>query len=438
MAFWNEKIETMDRRELESLQSERLRHTVQRVYERVPFYRRRLDEANVRPEDIHGIEDITRLPFTTKQDLRDTYPFGLFAVPLREVIRVHASSGTSGKPTVVGYTRGDIEHWAELMARNFAMVGVSSEDVFQNAANYGLFTGGLGIHYGIERIGATAVPSGTGNTIRQLELMRDFGVTVLHCTPSYALYLSEVASEMGIIDELRLRIGCFGAEPWSSSTRRELEDALHCKAYDSYGLSEMYGPGVAFECTEQDGLHIWEDYFFVEVIDPKTGEQVAEGEKGELVLTSLRKEAMPLIRYRTGDITRLLEDECACGRTMRRISRVLGRADDMLIVRGINVFPSQIEEVLMNIKEIGDQYQVIVDRKRHQLDEIVVRVELNEHSFTGEITDLQRLREYVEHRLRDMLNLRTRVELVEKGTIERTAGKAKRILDLRKLDGDWQ
>jgi len=438
MAFWDEKAETMARDELEMLQSRYLKDTVRRVYERVPFYRQRFDETGVRPEDIHGIGDITRLPFTRKQDLRDTYPFGLFAVPLERVVRVHASSGTSGKPTVVGYTQSDIEQWSDLMARNFTMVGVSSKDVFQNAVNYGLFTGGLGIHYGIERIGATAVPSGTGNTLRQLELMRDFGVTALHCTPSYALYLGEVASESGIIDDLKLKVGCFGAEPWAHSTRRELEDLLNCRAYDSYGLSEMYGPGVAFECEEQEGLHIWEDYFLVEVIDPETGEQVAEGEKGELVLTSLKKEAMPLIRYRTGDITRLLEDECACGRTARRISKVLGRVDDMLIVRGINVFPSQIEEVLANIKEIGGQYQVVVDRKRHHLDEIVVRVELNEHSFTGEIVDLQRLKEHVEHRLRDMLSLRTRVELVEKGTIERTAGKAKRIVDLRKLDGGGQ
>jgi len=435
VAFWDKKTETMGRDELERLQSKYLKHTVQRVYEHVSFYRQRLDEAGISPEDIHGIEDITRLPFTRKQDLRDTYPFGLFAVPLEKVVRVHASSGTSGKPTVVGYTQGDIEQWSELMARNFVMVGVDSKDVFQNAVSYGLFTGGLGVHYGIERVGATAVPSGTGNTLRQLELMRDFGVTVLHCTPSYALYLGEVAAESGIIDDLKLRIGCFGAEPWARSTRRELQDLLYCSAYDSYGLSEMYGPGVAFECEEQDGLHIWEDCFLVEVIDPETGEQLGEGEKGELVLTSLKKEAMPIIRYRTGDITRLLEDECACGRTVRRISKVLGRVDDMLVVRGINVFPTQIEEVLANIKEIGGHYQVVVDRKRHQLDEIVVKVELNEHSFTGEITDLQRLKEYVEHRLRDMLNLRTRVELVEKGTIERTAGKAKRIVDLRKLDG---
>jgi phenylacetate-CoA ligase len=430
--FWDEKIEKMPRDELKELQSKRLRYLVDYVYRNSPFYRRRLRDAGIHPEDISGIEDITKLPFTTKQDLRDNYPFGLFCVPLKKVIRVHASSGTTGKPTLVGYTRGDIEKWASLMARNFAMVGVDEDDVFQNSVSYGLFTGGLGVHYGIEKIGATAVPAGTGTTLQQLTLMVDLGVTVIHCTPSYALYISEVAREMGITDSLKLRIGCFGAEPWASSTRRELEDALGLKAYDSYGLSEMYGPGVAFECTEQDGLHIWEDYFLVEIVDPETGEQVEEGERGELVITSLIREAMPIIRYRTRDITMFMGADCACGRTHQRIMRILGRTDDMLIVRGVNVFPSQIEEVLMNIKEVGDQYQIVVDRKRHRLDELLVRVELNEEGFTGDITDLQNLKDYVEWRLKEALGLRTNVEFVEKGTIERTAGKAKRIVDMRK------
>ncbi len=422
----------MNRSELEELQLRRLKRTLEQVYRNVPFYHNRMAEAGINPQDINSLKDIEKLPFTRKTDLRDNYPFGLFAVPLEEIVRVHASSGTTGKPTVVGYTKKDIETWSDMMARDFVMVGVTKKDIFQNAVNYGFFTGGLGVHYGIERMGAMAVPSGTGNTERQLEIMADFGVTVVHCTPSYALYLAETAKAKGFMERLKLRIGCFGAEPWSEEARQELEAAFNIKAYDSYGLSEMFGPGVAFECQEQDGLHIWEDHFLVEIID-KDGNPCAPGERGELVLTSLTKEAMPLIRYKTGDVTYLLEDSCNCGRVCRRVHRFLGRADDMLVVRGINVFPSQIEDVLLSIPEIGDYFQVIVDRKHHGLDELTIQVEMKDEAFTGEIADLARLQKKVEERLKAVLNLRSKVELVEKGTIPRTSGKSKKIVDMRKI-----
>ena len=428
MKYWQPKYETMHRSDIEALQLKRLKNVVKNVYDHVPFYRQAF--GDVRPANITKLEDVAKLPTTKKTDLRDNYPFGMFATPMQDVVRLHASSGTSGKSTVVGYTAGDIETWSDLMARNFTMVGIGPDDVFQNAVNYGLFTGGLGIHFGIERIGATAVPSGTGNTRHQLEMMIDFGVTALHCTPSYALYLAETAQEHDMVDRLSLEIGCFGAEPWSANTRRELEDVLGINAYDSYGLSEMFGPGVAFECQEKDGLHIWDDHFLVEVLD-EDGESVAPGERGELVLTSLTKEAMPLIRYRTGDITIIRDDECPCGRTHTILEKVVGRADDMLIVRGINVFPSQIEGVLMDISEVGDQFQVVIDRKRHKLDEMHIKVELTDRAFTGELKDLENLRCSVEDRLKTVLNLRTVVELVERGTIPRTAGKAQRIVDMR-------
>ena len=347
-------------------------------------------------------------------------------------MRVHVSSGTTGKPTVVGYTAGDIENWSDMVARDLVMVGCTREDVFQNAVNYGFFTGGLGIHYGIERMGAMAVPSATGDTERQLEVMMDFGVTALHCTPSYALYLAETATSMGIIDELKLKIGCFGAEPWSDGARAELEELFGIKAYDSYGLSEMFGPGVAFECQEQNGLHIWEDQFLVEILD-KDDLPCAPGERGELVLTSLAKEAMPLIRYHTGDITYLVDEPCNCKRTCIKLHRFLGRADDMLVVRGINVFPSQIEDVLLKIPEIGDYFQVIVDRERHKLDEIAIKVELTDEAFTGELEDLARIQKNVVSKLKSVMKVRSKIELVEKGTLPRTAGKAKKVVDLREI-----
>ncbi|MGP8329394.1 MAG: phenylacetate--CoA ligase family protein [Methanosarcinaceae archaeon] len=430
MEYWQPKYETMDHGELEKLQLKRLKKTVASVFNNVPFYTQKFKQQGVVPDDIKSLDDASLLPLTIKQDLRDSYPFGLFAVHSKNIVRIHASSGTSGKPTVVGYTAQDIDTWSDLMARNLMMVGVRSDDVLQNAVNYGLFTGGLGVHYGAEKLGAMTVPSGTGNTVKQLEMMIDFGVTALHCTPSYALYLAETAEQMDIMDKLSLNIGCFGAEPWSSNTRKELENVLNIKAYDSYGLSEMFGPGVAFECKEQDGLHIWNDHFLVEVQDAN-GEQVAQGEKGELVLTSLTKEAFPLIRYHTGDITRLLESECACGRTTQRISRILGRADSMLIVRGINVFPSQIEDVIANIPEITGHFQILLDRNRHRMDEITVRVELGNDTFTGELKDLAAVQKHVEDELKAVLNIRTNVDLAEKGTIPRTAGKAQKIVDRR-------
>ncbi|MBN1323965.1 MAG: phenylacetate--CoA ligase [Methanotrichaceae archaeon] len=432
MAFWQHNLETMDRGELERLQQKRLKDTVDRAYRNVPFYHRIMVEKGITPGDISSLDDLGRLPLTRKANLRENYPFGLFAVPLEDVVRVHASSGTTGKPTVVGYTAGDIATWADMMARDFVMVGVERGDIFQNAVNYGFFTGGLGVHYGIERMGAMAVPSATGNTERQLEIMMDFNVTVLHCTPSYALYLAETAKEKGIIEELKLRIGCFGAEPWSEEARQELEAALGIKAYDSYGLSEMFGPGVAFECQEQDGLHIWEDHFIVEILD-SDGESCAPGEPGELVLTSLSKQAMPLIRYHTGDVTYIMEDDCNCGRTSHRLHRFLGRADDMLVVRGINVFPSQIEDVLLKIPEIGDYFQVVLDRKRHGLDEISIKVEVKDEAFTGKLEDLSLMQRMVEARLKAVLNVRSKIELVEKGTIPRTAGKSQKIVDLRQI-----
>jgi phenylacetate-CoA ligase len=432
MNFWQPKLEMMTRPELEDLQLRRLRSTVEAVYKNVPFYHEKMQQAGISPQDIQSLKDLEKLPTTRKANLRENYPFGLFAVPRDHVVRVHASSGTTGKPTVVGYTAKDIETWSDMMARDFVMVGVTKQDIFQNAVNYGFFTGGLGIHFGIERMGAMAVPSGVGSTERQLEIMQDFGVTVLHCTPSYALYLAETAKASGMIDKLKLKIGCFGAEPWSDEARKDLEETLGIKAYDSYGLSEMFGPGVAFECQEQNGLHIWEDHFLVEILD-KDGKACAPGEIGELVLTSLTKQAMPLIRYHTGDVTNLMEDDCSCGRVSRKVHRFLGRADDMLVVRGINVFPSQIEDVLVSIPEIGNYFQVIVDRPKHGLDELAIKAELADEAFTGELEDLAKLQKKVEKRLKAVLNLRSRIELVEKGSIPRTAGKAQKIVDLRKI-----
>jgi len=425
------KEEIIPEKELEELQMKRLRWVIRHAYENVPFYRKRLKEAGIHPDDIRKREDVARIPFTTKEDLRDNYPFGLFAVPKEKLVRIHTSSGTSGKPKVVGYTRADLENWVEMVARCLYMVGVREKDVFQNMVSYTFFTGGLGLHYGAERIGAMVVPAGTGNTERQIRYMLDFGTTAIHCTPSYAMHIKEVAESMDLKpDEIGLRIGCFGAEPWSENTRKRLESAFNLKAFDSYGLSEMNGPGVAFECQEQDGLHIWIDHYFVELVDEE-GEVVGEGEKGELVLTPLTKEALPLLRYRTGDLTKLMVEKCACGRTHPRIHRVFGRTDDMIVVRGINVFPSQIEHVLMRIPEAGDHFQVVITRNG-PLDEITVKVEVVDEVFTGELSDLEKLKRKIQNELRKELNLRTNVELVEKGTLERFKGKARRVLDLRK------
>ena len=426
--FWDERHETMRPHELEKLQLSRLRETIERV-QHVPFYRDLLAREGVGLEDIRTLEDVQRLPFTKKQDLRDGYPFGFFAVPLSRVVRIHTTSGTTGKPTVVGYTRGDLDRWSDLIARNLTMVGLTEHDVFQNAVNMGMFTGGLGFHYGAEKVGMTVLPAGTGNTRRQIEMIDDFGVTAIHCTPSYAMHLAEVAEEMGT-DLPSLKTGIFGAEPWSNATRNDLQDRLGVTAYDSYGLSELFGPGVAFECPEQNGLHIWHDSYLVEIIDPATGESLGPGERGELVVTPLVKEAMPLIRYRTGDITMLLEDDCPCGRT-RRIARFSGRVDDMLIIRGINVFPSQIEHILMALPEVGDQFMVYVDRNEHHLDEMTIHVEVKRQYFSGELADLARIQQKIVRTLRETLELRTAVQLVEPGSLPRFEGKARRVVDRR-------
>ena len=425
--FWNEKIETLKGKDLEQLQLKRLKWTLSQV-RHVGFYQQQLREAGIRAEDIRTLDDVRKLPFTRKQDLRDGYPFGFFAVPLSQVVRIHTTSGTTGKPTVVGYTRRDLEAWAELIARNLTMVGLKEGDVFQNMVNYGMFTGGLGFHYGAEKVGLTVIPSATGNTRRQIEMIQDFGVTAIHCTPSYAMHLAEVAEEMGA-DLSTLRTGLFGAEPWSDAMRGELEHRLGVTAYDSYGLSELFGPGVAFECPERDGLHIWHDSYLVEIIDPATGEVLGPGERGELVVTPLVKEAMPLLRYRTGDITMLMPDGCPCGRA-QKIARITGRSDDMLVIRGINVFPSQIEHVLLGIPEVGNQFMVYVDRVNH-LDEMTIEVEINRAHFSGEIADLARIQKKVVKELRDTLELRTTVKLVEPGSLPRFEGKAKRVIDRR-------
>ena len=425
--FWDKKIETLKTDDLQALQLKRLKKTVSQA-QKVGFFKKRLSYAGVTASSIKTLDDIQKIPFTKKQDLREGYPFGFFAVPLKEIVRIHTTSGTTGKPTVVGYTKKDLDVWADLIARNMTMVGVGKEDIFQNMVNYGMFTGGLGFHYGAEKIGMTVIPSATGNTKRQIEMIRDFGVTTIHCTPSYAMHLSEVAEEMGeSLDSLKT--GIFGAEPWSESVRHSLEKRLGVTAFDSYGLSELFGPGVAFECKERNGLHIWHDSYLVEIIDPNTGERVSDGERGELVVTPLVKEAMPLLRYRTGDVTMLLEDGCLCKRA-QKIARITGSSDDMLVIRGINVFPSQIEHVLLKIPEVGNQFMVYIDRINY-LDEMTVEVEINRDFFSGELTDLAKIQKKVGKELRDALELRTTVRLVEPGSLPRFEGKAKRVIDRR-------
>ncbi|WP_123926560.1 phenylacetate--CoA ligase family protein [Thermodesulfitimonas autotrophica] len=431
--IWDRKYETLSREELQRLQLARLKEQVARVYEKVPYYRRCMEEAGVRPEDIRSLDDLARLPFTTKDDLRQNYPFGLFAVPLDRVIRIHASSGTTGKPTVVGYTKKDLRTWAGLIARIVTMAGVRRGDIAQVCFSYGLFTGGFGLHYGLERAGVTVVPAAAGNTERHIRLMQDFGTTVIVGTPSYALYMAEVARSLGVDPrrDLRVRRGLFGAEPWSEGMRAEIEAAWGIKAFDNYGLSEVIGPGVAGECEEKRGLHINEDHFLVEVIDPETGRPLPPGERGELVFTTLTKEAFPVIRYRTRDISRLMFEPCPCGRTTIRMERVTGRSDDMLIIRGVNVFPSQIEEVITSTPGLAPHYLIIVDKKGY-LDEIEVQVELSPEGFSDRYEDLASLEEQLRNRLQATLSLTPRVKLVEFGSLERTTGKARRVIDRRK------
>ena len=431
--IWNDEFETLPREALESLQLKRLRNALERVYATVPFYKESFRRAGVTPEMLKSLDDLRRFPFTLKQDMRDNYPYGLFAVPLDQIVRIHASSGTTGKPTVVGYTRRDIESWSELMARSFAAAGAHRGDVIHNAYGYGLFTGGLGAHYGAEKLGASVIPMSGGNTKKQIMIMKDFGSTVLTCTPSYSLYLAEAAAEEGIdIRALDLRIGIFGAEPWTEEIRAEIEDKLNIKAIDIYGLSEILGPGVAIECQEaQSGLHLWEDHFLAEIIDPETGDVLPPGELGELVITTLTKEGIPMIRYRTRDITRLIPEPCVCGRTHQRLQRMSGRSDDMLIIRGVNVFPSQIESVLVTIEGIEPHYQLIVDREEN-LDTLEIQVEVNEKTFSDEIKVLQNLSTRIRKEIKDLLGITCKVRLVEPKTIARSEGKAKRVIDRRK------
>ncbi len=431
--IWNEKIECATREEMEAIQSERLIKTVERIYHNVPSYRAKMQEKGLVPADIKSVKDLSKLPFTEKTDLRDNYPFGMFTVPMSEIVRIHASSGTTGKPTVVGYTRNDLNMWSEVVTRTLCMAGVGQNDIVQIAYGYGLFTGGLGMHYGTENLGATVIPISGGNTQKQLQLMQDFKSSVIACTPSYALFLAEVMKENGIEPEsLNLKVGIFGAEPWSENMRKEIEAKLKIKAIDIYGLSEVVGPGVSCECEEQAGMHINEDHFIPEIIHPETLEPMPAGEIGELVFTTITKEGIPIIRYRTHDLTRLIYDKCKCGRTLVRMEKCMGRSDDMLIIRGVNVFPSQIESVLLEMSETEPHYLLIVEREG-TLDVLKVLVEVQEQFFSDEIHKLEELKTKIKNNIQNTLGISVAVKLVEPKTIERTAGKSKRVIDNRKI-----
>lgn len=434
--IYNEEFETLPREALEALQLKRLQQVAQRLYHTVGFYKKSFDKAGVSPDQLRSLADLKRFPFTTKQDLRDNYPFGLFATPMSSVVRLHASSGTTGASTVVGYTHRDIETWSELMGRCFIAAGLTKNDIIHNAYGYGLFTGGLGAHYGAEKIGASVIPMSGGNTKRQITILQDFRPTAICCTPSYALNLAEQGEAMGVdMRALALRVGVFGAEPWSEKMREEIEKVLGITAFNIYGLSEIMGPGVAMECAEaRDGMHIFEDHFLVETIDPKTGDVLEPGEEGEIVFTTLTKEAFPLIRYRTRDIARLNPAPCRCGRTHYRMGRVMGRSDDMLIIRGVNVYPSQIEAVLVGIEGLEPHYQLIVDREG-TLDTLEVQVEMSEKQSVNfdEVKVLQRLEQQLKKDMKDYLGITAKIKLVESKTIQRSEGKASRVIDKRKL-----
>ena len=432
MAYFNEKAECMSREELTKLQSERLCAQVRRSYENVECFRTRMDEMGLKPEDIKGVEDLHKLPFSYKKDLRDYYPYGLFAVPMKDVVRVHASSGTTGKRIVVGYTKDDLAMWDDCVARVMVSAGVTSDDIVQVAYGYGLFTGGLGAHGGAQLIGATVIPISSGNTANQIQTMIDFGSTVLCCTPSYAMYLGEEVERLGVKDQLKLRVGIFGAEPWSENMRQQIEEKLNLRAYDIYGLSEVLGPGVSGECSEQDGMHVWEDNFLVEIIDPETEQPLPAGESGELVFTSITKEAFPVIRYRTRDICRLNAEPCKCGRTHIRMCKPNGRTDDMLIIRGVNVFPSQIEEVLLKVSgdSITPNYQIVVDRVNN-VDTFDINVEMSESFFSDNVKAIEAVERNITEQLRSMLGIGAKVHLVNPKTIVRSEGKAKRVIDKR-------
>ena len=431
--YWEADKECMAREDLEQLQLERLQSTLYRVGTHVPFYKKKFDELKFNYDDVRSLDDLRRLPFTIKQDLRDNYPYGLFAVPLRDVVRVHSSSGTSGQATVVGYTRNDIKTWSNLVARVITAAGVTKNDVIQIAFGYGLFTGGFGLHYGAELVGTSVIPISSGNTKRQIQIMQDFKTTALVCTPSYALVMADTMMEMGINPNgLSLRYGLFGGEPWSEGMRREINEKLGIIATDNYGLSEVMGPGVSGECLECNGLHINEDHFLLEILDPNTLEPVPEGEVGELVITTLTKEAFPMIRYRTRDLTRFIPGPCACGRTMRRMQRVMGRTDDMLIIKGVNVFPMQIEKVLFEVEGIEPHYQIIVDRENHA-DRLTVLVEVMESIFFDEMKKQRMVIDRIKSRLASEVGVQVEVKLVEEKTLARSEGKAKRVIDRRQL-----
>lgn len=430
--IWNEAKECMSRDEMLTLQSKRLVKVVNRVYHNVEYYRKKMQNVGLEPGDIQGIEDLSKLPYTTKNDLRDTYPFGLFASPKSDIVRVHASSGTTGKATVVGYTRRDIDIWAECVARCFSQAGLSSADTIQVAYGYGLFTGGLGAHYGAEYLGATVVPMSTGNTKKLATMMKDFGVTGIACTPSYLLHIAEVLEEDGDLDKVKLRVAVCGAEPWTEQMRLQIEQKMNIKAYDIYGLSEIMGPGVACDCQYHRGLHVQEDHFLPEIISADTLEPVADGETGELVFTTLTKEGLPLIRYRTKDLTSITHEKCECGRTTARISRFKGRSDDMLIIRGVNVFPSQIEAALLEMGETMPHYMMVVDRVNN-LDTLEVQVEVEERFFSDEIRELENLSKKIAHVIQQAIGLAVKVKLVEPRTIERSMGKSVHVIDKRKL-----
>jgi phenylacetate-CoA ligase len=432
--YFNEEFETLPRRALEAIQLKRLQSVLECVYANVPFYKSSFDGVGFKPSDLKCLDDLQKLPFTTKQNMRDSYPYALFAAPMDEIVRIHASSGTTGKPTVVGYTAHDVAVWAELMARSFVSAGAHKGDIIHNAYGYGLFTGGLGAHYGAERLGASVIPMSGGNTKKQIMIMQDFGSTVLTCTPSYSLFMAEAAREEGVdFRDLKLRVGIFGAEPWSEAMRTEIEAKLNLSAIDIYGLSEIMGPGVAIECAEaKQGLHIWEDHFIPEIIDPETGQRLAEGERGELVITTITKQGIPLIRYRTRDITSITYEPCVCGRTHARITRMSGRSDDMLIIRGVNIFPSQIESVLVGIEGVEPHYLLIVDRTDN-LDTLEIQVEVDERLFSDEIKVLQKLAKRIEKEIKDILGVTCNAKLVEPKTIQRSEGKAKRVIDNRKM-----
>lgn len=430
--IWNQTFECMSREDMRACQSRRLMDMVERVYHNVPFYRNKMQELGLHPEDIRGVDDLKRLPFTTKQDLRDNYPFGLFAVPQSEIVRVHASSGTTGKATVVGYTRRDLSTWSEVVARCLMSAGAHKHDIIHIAYGYGLFTGGLGLHYGSEKIGATVIPISGGNTRRQLQIMQDFGSTILACTPSYSLFLAEALEEAGITrDQYKLRVGIFGAEPWTENMRRQIENKWKIKAMDIFGLSEVIGPGVSCECEYQDGLHVQEDHFIPEIIDPVTLEVLPQGAEGELVFTTVTKEGLPLIRYRTRDLTTLEYAPCKCGRTLVRMRKCTGRSDDMLIIRGVNLFPSQIESVLLEMAETRPHYLLIVDRVNN-LDTLDLQVEVDQQFFQDKISELQKLTRKIQGNIESTIGLSVNVKLVEPKTIERSEGKARRVIDNRK------